>query len=258
MTSQHGFQQLLLIGIKDTRCIWGYTIKKKSDAKQCIKNWLDINFQLIPHETRPTCLQTDNAKELDCSDIAAQHGIKYRTTGTYSPQQNGYIERALAEVEKMTLALLIQANFPKEYWTHAARHAITIWNRLPNPRLDWLTPMEVTYLKLGYGSLDLRVFGCLATAQIPGKKHRKLDFERNMGISVGNSGNSPDLFILVPGGKVIKSQHVFLHEHLRGIAHKSILVSPDKNCLPQITRTPNSGKLGGRFTPVGRCASTGN
>ncbi len=142
----------------------------------------------------------------------------------------------------MTLALLIQANFPKEYWTHASRHAITIWNRLPNPKLDWLTPMEVTYLELGHGDIDLRVFGCLAAVQIPKKVHRKLDFERNVGIYIGNSGNSPDLLILVPGGKVIKSQHVFLHEHLRGIDHEGVLVLPDKNCLPQIRELPTPEK----------------
>ncbi len=197
--SKDGFQYLLLIGIKDTNCIWGYTIKNKSDAKQCIKDWLNTIFQLVPQETRPTCIQTDNAKELDCSDIAAQSGIKYRTTGTYSPQQNGFIERALAEIEKMTLALLIQANFPKEYWTHAARHAITIWNRLPNPKLDWLTPMEITYLQLGYDRKDLRVFGCLAAVQVPQKQHNKLDFERTIGTYIGNSSNSPDLLVLVPG-----------------------------------------------------------
>ncbi len=176
-----------------------------------MEDWLNIQFQLIPTVTKPTCLQTDNAKELECAQLAAQHGIKSRKTGTYSPEQNGFIERALAEIEKMTLALLIQSNLSKEYWPHAARHAVTITNRLPNPKLDWLTPLETTYLQRCYGNLQLKVFGCLTAVQIPSNKHKKLDMERSMGIYIGNSVNSPDLLILSPGGKVIKSQHVFLH-----------------------------------------------
>ncbi len=140
----------------------------------------------------------------------------------------------------MTLALLIQANFPKEYWTHAAKHTITIWNRLPNPKLDWLNPIEVTYLKLDYGSLDLRVFGCLAAVQIPVTLHKKLEHERQMGTYVGNSTNSPDFIILLPSGRTISSQHVFMHEHLRGIDKESIFTPPDGLCLPQIKDRPTS------------------
>ncbi len=158
---------------------------------------------------------------------------------------SAHIERALAEVEKMTLALLIQANFPKEYWTHAAKHAIIIWNRLPNPKLDWLNPIEVTYLKLGYGSLDLRVFGCLAAVQIPATLHKKLEYERQMGTYVGNSTNSPDFIILLPSSRMISSQHVFMHEHLRGVDKESIFSPPDGLCLPQIKDKPTSPELVG-------------
>ncbi len=43
--------------------------------------------------------------ELDCSYLAAQHGIKCRKTGTYSPQRTEFIERAIAEVEHGCLTL---------------------------------------------------------------------------------------------------------------------------------------------------------
>ncbi len=118
--STQGYKYLLLIGIKGTCGIWAYTIKAKADAKGCVANWLDTHLELIPPETKPTCIQSDNAMELDCAQLASQHGIKYRKTGTYSPQQNGFIERALAKVEKMMLALLIQSNLAKEYWPYAA------------------------------------------------------------------------------------------------------------------------------------------
>ncbi len=92
--------------------------------------------------------------------------------------------------------------------------------------------MEMTYLERGYGNLELKVFGCLAAVQIPSNRHRKLDLERNEGIYIGHSVNSPDLLVLMPGGNVVKSQHVFLHEHIRGVDRESIFAPPDKNCLP--------------------------
>ncbi len=239
--SYDGYRHIMVIGIKDTACLWTYTLRKKNEAKESMKHWLNIHLKLIPDITRPTCLQTDNARELDFTDIAADHGLKYRKTGTYSPQQNGcFIERALAEVEKMALALLIQANLPKEYWPHAVRHAVTIINRLPNPKLDWLTALETTYIERGYAKVDLKVFGCLAAVQVPAIMHKKLEYERQIGIYVGNSTNSPDLIILLPNGRTVSSQHVFIHEHLRGIDKASIFSAPDGSCLPQIKDMPIS------------------
>ncbi len=235
--STSGPSYLLLMGIKDTSSIWGYTLNKRSEAKECIENWLKAHLKLIPRETRPTCLQTDNAKELDCSQLAAQHGLKYRRTGTYSPQQNGFIERALAEVEKITLALLIQANFPKDHWHYAARHAITVINRLPHPKLEWLTTLETTYMELGCGTTDLKVFGCLAAVQVPSTMRRKLKYERKLGTYIGNSSNSPDFIILLPEGRIIHSQHIFFHEHLRGVDYKSILSPLDGSYLPELQDT---------------------
>eukprot|EP01084_Bolivina_argentea_P110500 197286_1 len=114
----------------------------------------------------------------------------------------------------MALALLIQANLPKEHWPNAVRHAVTIMNRLPNPKLDWLTPLVTTYVKLGYGKIDLKALGCLAAIQVPAIMLKKLEYERQLGTYVGNSTNSPDFIILLPSGRTISSQHVFMHEHL--------------------------------------------
>ncbi len=88
--------------------------------------------------------------------------------------------------------------------------------------------------------MDLKVFGCLAAVQVPTTKHKKLEAERDIGTYIGHSVNSPDLLVLMPNGKVIKSQHVFLHEHIRGADRESIFAPPNKDCLIQSTPTPEN------------------
>ncbi len=57
----------------------------------------------------------------------------------------------------MALSLLIEANLPPNHWPHAERYTVTI-NRLPNPKLDWLTPLEITYVEQGYDKIDLKAY----------------------------------------------------------------------------------------------------
>ncbi len=65
-----------MIGIKDAACLWVYTLKKKNEARELMQHWLKTHLKLILSVTRPTCLQTDNAHELDFTEIAAEHGLK--------------------------------------------------------------------------------------------------------------------------------------------------------------------------------------
>ncbi len=44
------------------------------------------------------------------------------------------IETSLAEVEKTMLAILVQANFPKEHWHYAVRRTITIVKQANKPQ----------------------------------------------------------------------------------------------------------------------------
>ncbi len=93
-------QKVRTIGIKETCCIRTYALKMKADVKGCIENWLNTHLKLVPPATKPPCFQTGcYTMEFGCSYLAAQHGIKCRKTGTCSPQQTGFIERATAEVE---------------------------------------------------------------------------------------------------------------------------------------------------------------
>ncbi len=84
-----------------------------------------------------------------------------------------------------------------EHWQHAMRCASTIINGRPNPKLDWLTHLEATYVERGYVKIDLKAFGCLAAIHVPPTIHKKLEYERHARIYIGNSTNSLDLSNLI-------------------------------------------------------------
>ncbi len=89
------------------------------------------------------------------------------------------IETSLAEVEKMMLVLLIQANLPKEHWHYAVRHAITIIKQATKPQagLAHTSRDNVHGTQLWHHESE-SVWLRLSAVQVPSNMRRKLGYER--------------------------------------------------------------------------------
>ena len=77
---------------------------------------------------------------------------------SYSPQQNGVVERRNQTVVGMARALLKQRGMPAFFWGEAVVSAVYILNRSPTKAVDGRTPYEAWHGRKPAVS-HLRVFG---------------------------------------------------------------------------------------------------
>jgi transposase InsO family protein len=121
-------------------------------------------------------------------DFYRQAGIRQQFTTAYTPQQNGVAERKNRTILDMVRKMLKEKNLLQEFWTEAAACPIYLLNNVQQ-RVRNMTPQEAWSGEKPTIS-HLRVFGCVAYAQIPEAKRKKLDDREEKCIFIGNSETS--------------------------------------------------------------------
>ena len=87
-------------------------------------------------------LQSDNGTEfVDASfgKFLSDHGIRYQTSCTYTPQQNGLVERKNRQLLEVVRASLFSMNMPRFYWGEAVKSATYLINRTPSRVIGFQT-----------------------------------------------------------------------------------------------------------------------
>ncbi|KAL0444308.1 UNVERIFIED_CONTAM: Copia protein [Sesamum latifolium] len=109
-------------------------------------------------------------KTQECQTLCKDLGIIHQSSCTYSPQQNGRVERKHRHLLNVARALLLQASLPTKFWGDSILTATFLINRTPTKLLGWKTPFETLH---GYPPTynHLRTFGslCYATNTTPHK-----------------------------------------------------------------------------------------
>jgi hypothetical protein len=105
-------------------------------------------------------------------------GIEHTTTAPCQPQSNGIAERVNRTLMGKVRAMLSLCNLGYEFWPTAVLHAAYLHNRTPSSTSGSVTPYERLYGRVP--SLgNLRIFGCLAYAEVPDEKRKRL-FEKSI------------------------------------------------------------------------------
>ena len=91
-------------------------------------------------------IRSDNEKEIDNTNIEAycdKVGIKHEVSATYTPQQNGVVERKNRTLITLARAMLDEYNTPEALWAEAINTACYASNRLFLQKFLGKTPYEL-------------------------------------------------------------------------------------------------------------------
>ena len=137
-------------------------------------------------------IRSDNGKEFDNTNIEEycdEVGIKHEFSSTYTPQQNGVVERKNRTLITLARTMLDEYNTSEKMWAEAINTACYASNRLLPHKFLEKTPYELLNGKKPDVSF-FRVFGCKCyiykKRQHLGKFQRRCD----IGYLVGYSSKS--------------------------------------------------------------------
>ena len=190
-----------------------YFLKEKSSAFMIFKEFKakverESGCKLISLRSDRGGEYTSNAFK----DYCRSYGIRHQLTAAYTPQQNGVAERKNRTIMEMTRALVKERRIPKEYWGEAVACAVYLLNRCPISATEAMTPQEAWSGQRPRIS-HLRIFGCVAYAQVPEARRKKMDDRGEKGIFIGYSEESKAYKLYHPQtGKVTVSRDVIFKE----------------------------------------------
>jgi hypothetical protein len=169
------------------RKVWVYFMKHKGEVFQHF-----LNFKAMVEKEKGVsikCLRFDGRGEHfsnEFSEYLKEHGIQRKCSCSYSPQQNGVVERKNKQITEITRAMLNEKNLPNYFWAEAAAIAIYIMNRTPTTTVHGMTPKEkFTGKKLDVS--HLRMFGCIAYVHVLDEKRSELNPKAEKCIFIGYS-----------------------------------------------------------------------
>ncbi|CAL8992943.1 unnamed protein product [Prunus brigantina] len=160
--SHSGARYFLTIVDDFSRTTWIYLMKLKSETQNLLKSF--FSFVSTQFNKQIKAIRVDNGAEFSSlQTFFADLGVLYQHTCTYTPQQNGVVERKHRHLLEMARALRFHAHLPSKFWGECVLTAAYLINRLPTAILTDKTPYELLF---GHPPpyRHLRVFGCLCYA----------------------------------------------------------------------------------------------
>src|SRR5437762_12558549 len=100
--------------------LWGYSRSLPREHKICLK-------------TQFVKIQSDNGSEFKNShidDYCDEHGIKHELSSTYTPKQNGVVERKNKTLITLSRSVLDEYGTPERFWAEAVNTACYASNSL--------------------------------------------------------------------------------------------------------------------------------
>ncbi|KAH9726925.1 hypothetical protein KPL70_008466 [Citrus sinensis] len=168
-----------------SRYVWAFFMKEKSEAFSKFKEFKEIVEGEVEQKIR--CLRTDNGGEYSSGEFSQylrECQICHQYTCANTPQQNGVAERKNRHLAEICRSMLHAKNVPGRFWAESMRTAAHVINKLPQPRLEFVSPFEKLWNKKPTVSY-LQVFGCVCYVFVPDHLRSKIDKKAVRCIFVG-------------------------------------------------------------------------
>ncbi|PKI56091.1 hypothetical protein CRG98_023523 [Punica granatum] len=126
-----------------SKYIWVYFMKEKSET---LARFMEFKEKVGAKTGKKIkCLRIDNGGE-DTSqkftDYLRQCKIWRQLTCLFSPQQNGVKERKNRPLAEVCRSMLHAKHVPSRFWAEYMKTAAHIINRLPQPKLGFVSPYQ--------------------------------------------------------------------------------------------------------------------
>ncbi|KAE8725434.1 Indole-3-acetic acid-amido synthetase GH3.17 [Hibiscus syriacus] len=168
-----------------SRYVWVFFMKEKSDTFSKFKEFRDSAEGEVGKKI--CCLRTDNGGEYrsnEFSQYLRECRIRHQYTCANTPQQNGVAERKNRHLAEICRSMLHAKNVSGRFWAEAMRTAAFVINRLPQPRLGFVSPFEKLW-NIKPTVSYFRVFGCVCYVFVPDHLRSKFDKKAVRCIFVG-------------------------------------------------------------------------
>ncbi|MBW0460659.1 hypothetical protein O181_000374 [Austropuccinia psidii MF-1] len=213
--SVSGYRYFLMVVDQHTAFKFARFLKHKSEA---LKEFIAVkNLIETTQGTKIKKIVSDRGGEFlnaEFQKLADESGFVHVASPPYTPQLNGFAERANRTILEKARCLLLESNLPNQYWAEAVNHSTLLTNLIPTPSRQNLSP-----LRLWTGSSpkikNLRTFGCKVVFAVPKQKRPwKLAPTGEMGILLGFDYESPAYRVLrLSDKKVFITRHVIFFEN---------------------------------------------
>jgi transposase InsO family protein len=137
-----------------------FFLHDKSEVAACFKKFAKRAQNKF--EVKITNIRSDNGKEFDNTNIEAycdEIGNKHEVSSTYTPQQNGVVERKNRTLITLARTTLDEYNTPEKLWAETINTTCYASNRLFLQKFLGKTPYELFNGNKSDVSF-FRVFGC--------------------------------------------------------------------------------------------------
>jgi hypothetical protein len=173
-----------------SRYTWVFFLHDKAITCDIFKSFVrraENEFELKLKRVR-----SDNGSELkntNVEEFCDEKGIKHEFSTTYTPEQNGVVERKNRTLIEMSRSMLDEYNVSDSFWAEAVNTACHASNRLYCHRFFNKTPYELLNRRKPNISY-FRVFGCKCYILRKGSRLSKFQSKCDEGFLIGYSSNS--------------------------------------------------------------------
>ncbi len=151
-----------------------------------------LNFKAMVEKEKGVsikCLRFDGGGKYfsnESSEYLKEHGNQRKYSCSYSPQQNGVVERNNRHILEITRAMLNEKNLPNYFWAETIATIVYITNRSLTITIDGMT-LKKKFPGKKPNVSRLRMFGCIAYVDVLDEKKSKLNPKTKKCIFIGYS-----------------------------------------------------------------------
>lgn len=121
-----------------------FLLNSKSEVIVALQNFFQMFGNVFPSTIK--VLRSDNGCEFFNSQVSAlltTLGILHQSSCTYTPQQNGIVERKHRHILEMARSLRFQSYLPLKFWGECVLTSVYLINRIPSEILKGKAPHDL-------------------------------------------------------------------------------------------------------------------